>query len=126
MTVDNPSPTDLGRRLAAARAYRQVHQIPLAKMLGLDPATLGRYEKGEGLEGPVKRAGVIERSSKELDLPREFFSVDFSKLPEMAAAWHRVRDEAATPEEMIAAQERDEAETLPPDPSASQNEEQEP
>jgi hypothetical protein len=116
---------EFGRRLAAARGYTRTDAKTWAeKVLGKDRGTLRRYEAGK--VDPLKRAGLIDLYVDKTKLPKEFFSIDLNKLPEMVAAWRRVRDEAATPAAMIEAQERDEAEILPPDPSAPQSEGQEP
>lgn len=89
MGADPPSPAELGRRIAAARSYRSVDQIPLARKLGTDPGTLGRYEKGQ--IPTLKREGLVERCVKELKLPEEFFTISFDELPLMARAWRQAQ-----------------------------------
>lgn len=115
---------ELGRRFAAARGHAREDASSWASRLGKDRGTLRRYELGQ--IDPDKKAGIIQRYVEETGLPAEFFTVDLSRLPEMYAAWQQVRQEGSTPESLIEAQEKDEAETLPGDPTASQNEEQEP
>jgi transcriptional regulator with XRE-family HTH domain len=113
----------LGRRLAAARAHKRITLAELGERMETHRDTLSGYEKG--VIPREKRAWLIEDYGKETGLPAEFFAIDFKDLPEMYAAWQQVRDEVSTPEDLVKAQERDEAETLPPDPSESQNGEQE-
>lgn len=116
---------EFGKRLAAARGYSRINAREWADRIGLDRGTLRRYEM-TGKIDPLKRSGIIERCVAETKLPREFFSINLDDLPEMVAAWRQVQDEASNPARAIAAQEKDEGSTLPPDPSGSQNEEQEP
>jgi transcriptional regulator with XRE-family HTH domain len=80
---------DLGRRVAAGRAYRDLDQATLAKRLKIEPATLGRYERGE-IPEPVRR-GLVEKASQTLKLPEEFFLVNLDELPLMAEAWRQAR-----------------------------------
>lgn len=89
MTVKKRTAYDLGRRLAAGRAYRNLDQATVAKRLLIEPATLGRYEKGEIPE--LVRRGLIERASQTLKLPEEFFLVNLEELPLMAEAWKQVQ-----------------------------------
>jgi transcriptional regulator with XRE-family HTH domain len=84
-----PPAYDLGRRVAAARAYRNLDQVTVAKRLKMEPATLGRYEKGEIPE--LVRRGLVEKSSLTLKLPEEFFLVNLAELPLMAEAWKQVQ-----------------------------------
>jgi transcriptional regulator with XRE-family HTH domain len=84
-----PPAYDLGRRVAAARAYRNLDQVTVAKRLKMEPATLGRYEKGEIPE--LVRSGLVEKSSLTLELPEEFFYVNLAELALMAEAWKQVQ-----------------------------------
>lgn len=84
-----PPAYDLGRRVAAARAYRNLDQATVAKRMKMEPATLGRYEKGEIPE--LVRRGLVEKSSLTLKLPEEFFLVNLAELPLMAEAWKQVQ-----------------------------------
>jgi transcriptional regulator with XRE-family HTH domain len=84
-----PPAYDLGRRVAAARAYRNLDQVTVAKRLKMEPATLGRYERGEIPE--LVRSGLVEKSSLTLELPEEFFYVNLAELPLMAEAWKQVQ-----------------------------------
>jgi transcriptional regulator with XRE-family HTH domain len=89
MTPRKPPAYDLGRRVAAARSYRNLDQVTVAKRLKVEPATLGRYEKGEIPE--MARRGLVEKSSLVLKLPEEFFVVNLEELPLMAEAWKQVQ-----------------------------------
>jgi transcriptional regulator with XRE-family HTH domain len=90
MPVKKPPPAyDLGRRLAAARSYRNLDQVTVARRLGVEPATLGRYEKGEIPE--MTRRGLVEKASLTLKLPEEFFLVNLTELPLMAEAWKQIQ-----------------------------------
>jgi transcriptional regulator with XRE-family HTH domain len=89
MTARKPPAYDLGRRVAAARSYRNLDQVTVAKRMKMEPATLGRYEKGEIPE--MVRRGLVERSSLTLKLPEEFFVVNLDELPLMAEAWKQVQ-----------------------------------
>ena len=80
---------DLGRRIAAGRAYRNIDQATVAKRLKIEPATLGRYEKGEIPE--LVQRGLVERASQTLKLPEEFFLVNLEELPLMAEAWKQAQ-----------------------------------
>ena len=84
-----PPAYDLGRRLAAARAYRNLDQVTVAKRMKIEPATLGRYEKGEIPE--MIRRGLVEKASLTLKLPEEFFLVNLAELPLMAEAWRQIQ-----------------------------------
>jgi transcriptional regulator with XRE-family HTH domain len=117
------SEDELGRRLAAARGYARMTLQELAEQMDTYRGTLSGYEKGA--IPSLKRAGLIEGYREASKLPPEFFSIDFKDLPEMHAAWRQVRDEISTPEDLAAALERDEVETLPPDPSEPRNGERE-
>jgi hypothetical protein len=122
MADPEKSDQEFGRRLAAARGYSRVRSAQdWAKevMEGIDRGTLRRYELGE--IDPQKRPWAIERCMEATDLPKEFFTIDFNRLPEMVAAWRQVQQQAD--EDFVGAQERDEAETLPPGPNGSQSEE---
>lgn len=77
----------MGHRVKAARHYRGLDQKKAAKKMRVEPATLGRYEKG--LIPDIKRPGVIKRSAKAMNLPEEFFSVDFNELPRMVRLLHK-------------------------------------
>src|ERR1700710_709026 len=87
MTVKRRTAYDLGRRVAAGRAYRNLDQATRAKRLKIEPATLGRYEKGEIPE--LVQRGLVERASQTLKLPEEFFLVNLEELPLMAEAWRQ-------------------------------------
>jgi transcriptional regulator with XRE-family HTH domain len=80
---------ELGRRLAAGRSYRNLDQVTVAKRMKIEPATLGRYEKGEIPE--MVRRGLVEKASQTLRLPEEFFLVNLDELPLMAEAWKQVQ-----------------------------------
>jgi transcriptional regulator with XRE-family HTH domain len=80
---------DLGRRIAAGRAYRNLDQATVAKRMKMEPATLGRYEKGEIPE--MVRRGLVEKASQTLKLPEEFFLIDLAELPLMAEAWKQIQ-----------------------------------
>lgn len=89
MAARKPPAYDLGRRVAAGRAYRNLDQATVAKRMKIEPATLGRYEKGE-IPAMVRR-GLVEKSSLILKLPEEFFRVNLEELPLMAEAWKQVQ-----------------------------------
>ena len=89
MKVRKRTAYELGRRVAAARSYRNLDQATVAKRLKMEPATLGRYEKGEIPE--MVRRGLVEKSSQTLKLPEEFFVIDLAELPLMAEAWKQVQ-----------------------------------
>ena len=74
---------DLGRRIAAARAYREMSQAKLATDLHMDPSTLGRYEKGQIPYLDRQRPGLEKEVAEALELPIEFFEIEFSELPAM-------------------------------------------
>jgi transcriptional regulator with XRE-family HTH domain len=122
--TDLPTPDELGRRLAAARGYERETVGEFADRIGLHRTTLPKWEQGKVPRR--SRAGAIRDYAETTNLPEEFFTINFNDLPEMVAAWRRVRDEASTAEGMVEGQESDEAPTLPPDPSGSQNEGQGP
>lgn len=91
-----PSPHELGARLRAARAYRDMDQIPAAKKLSPPPpdrplsaGTLGKYEKGQ--IPTSKLSGLVERAPGAFDLPDAFFVIDFNELAEMSEAWTQVK-----------------------------------
>ena len=89
MVVRRPPAYELGRRLAAARSYRNLDQVTVAKRMKVEPATLGRYEKGEIPE--LVRRGLVEKAGQTLKLPEEFFLVNLDELPLMAEAWRQVQ-----------------------------------
>lgn len=88
-TKKAPPAYELGRRLAAGRAYRNFDQVTMAKRMKIEPATLGRYEKGE-IPAPVRR-GLVEKASQTLKLSEEYFLINLEELPLMAAAWRQVQ-----------------------------------
>ena len=89
MAKRKPPAYDLGRRVAAARSYRNLDQVTVAKRLKMEPATLGRYEKGEIPE--MVRRGLVEKAGLTLKLPEEFFVINLEELPLMAEAWKQAR-----------------------------------
>ncbi|HET9198215.1 MAG TPA: helix-turn-helix transcriptional regulator [Solirubrobacterales bacterium] len=119
---------ELGKRIRAARGYAGVSQEQLGEALGFAGPRMNRLENaGRKTQlSPAEREGIIKTAARVTGLPAEFFTVDFSSLPEMAAAWEQVRREGATAEDLIPAQEKDEGETLPADPNGSRSEERGP
>jgi transcriptional regulator with XRE-family HTH domain len=89
MTAKRRTSYDLGRRVAAGRAYRNLDQATVAQRMKIEPATLGRYEKGEIPE--MVRRGLVEKASQTLKLPEEFFLVNLGELPLMAEAWQQAQ-----------------------------------
>jgi transcriptional regulator with XRE-family HTH domain len=81
---------ELGRRVAAARAYRDVDQQTVAEKLGVGRDTLGRYERGK-IDKRYKREGLIEIAAQVTQLPHEFFAIDFKELPLMEKAWRQAQ-----------------------------------
>lgn len=77
---------ELGRRVKAARVYRDVTQTQLGKELGHGRQTIGRWENGE-VDTDYKRESLEKAAAKVTDMPREFFSIDFDDLPNMVRAW---------------------------------------
>jgi transcriptional regulator with XRE-family HTH domain len=90
-TKQQEADLDLGRRVAAARAYRRKTQTDLADMLGVRRQTVADYEEGK-IGAEVKREGIIAKTCELTDLPREFFAIDFNDLPVMVKAWRQVAD----------------------------------
>jgi len=109
MAARRSAGAELGRRVKAARHYRGLDQETAAEKMRVEPATLGRYEKGQIPE--IKRSGLIERASEATDLPHEFFSVNFDDLPLMVRAW-RQASRLPRPEDLQALID----EMLKPDP----------
>jgi transcriptional regulator with XRE-family HTH domain len=89
MTARKRTAYDLGRRVAAGRAYRNLDQATVARRMKIEPATLGRYEKGEIPE--LVQRGLVEKASQTLKLPEEFFLVNLAELPLMAETWKQVQ-----------------------------------
>ncbi len=89
MTAKKRTAYDLGRRVAAGRSYRNLDQATVAKRMKIEPATLGRYEKGEIPE--LVQRGLVEKASQTLKLPEEFFLVNLAELPLMAEAWKQAQ-----------------------------------
>ena len=58
VTVHDLMPGPYGRRIAAARDYAGLSREQLATLLEVHPATVGRYERGEGPppKRPVRQA----------------------------------------------------------------------
>jgi transcriptional regulator with XRE-family HTH domain len=98
MAGNNPDAVELGRRVRVARTYTGVSQIELADLIGIDPATLGRWEKGEVSEG-YKRDALLDAAMQAAKLPEEFFTIDFNDLPLMVRSWHQAQ-RLARPEDL--------------------------
>jgi len=92
--------------LRAARAHMDLSQADLAKMIGVQEATIGRHEKGQNLpDNPWGRAFLLERIAdagcprRVLGLPEEHSSlVTASSLPvdaDLMAAYLRSQAERA-------------------------------
>ena len=115
---------ELGKRIRAARGYSGITQEQLGTALGFAGPRMVRLENASRKTqlGAAEREGIIRTAARVTGLPPEFFTVDFNDLPEMAAAFEKVRREGRTAEDLVAAQEQDEAETLPDDPSESRSE----
>lgn len=79
---------ELGRRVKAARVYRDVTQTDLGKALGHRRETVGRWENGE-IDRDYKRESLLRAAVKVTGMPKEFFSIDFKQLPEMVKAWRQ-------------------------------------
>jgi DNA-binding XRE family transcriptional regulator len=77
---------ELGRRVKAARIYRNVTQAELADEIGHDRTTTIRWERGD-IDKDYKRATLEAAASKVTDMPREFFVINFDDLPNMVRAW---------------------------------------
>jgi transcriptional regulator with XRE-family HTH domain len=87
-TKQREADLDLGRRVAAARAYRRKTQTDLAGLLGVRRQTVADYEEGK-ISKEVTREGIISKACELTDLPREFFAIDFNDLPVMVKAWRQ-------------------------------------
>lgn len=96
---------ELGRRVAAARAYRDVTQKDLADAMGVDRTAIIRYEKGK-IDKRYKREGLITAAEKLTKLPREFFVIDFNHMVEV---WRRSVDPQARQDFELEAELREEA-----------------
>lgn len=118
----------MARRIRAARAYSGLTQEQLGTALGFSEPKMNRLEHGNYKRplGPAGEEGVTRSTAKATGLPHEFFSIDFSRLPEMYAAWRQVQADSSTPKDLARELERDEGENLPPDSNGSQTGEQEP
>ena len=57
------------RHLRAARAYKGLSRAGLGAKLGLDEATIGRYERGEWTRHPSR--AVISEAARATELPEE-------------------------------------------------------
>jgi transcriptional regulator with XRE-family HTH domain len=75
---------ELGKRIAAARAYAGWERDTLADGIGMTPATLQRIETGdEALEiGDTQFWSVVQAVAATTRLPTQFFTLDFSTFPE--------------------------------------------
>jgi transcriptional regulator with XRE-family HTH domain len=91
-TKQEEADRDLGRRVAAARAYRRKTQTDLADLLGVQRQAVAAYEEGK-ITREVTREGLIAKTCELTDLPREFFAIDFNDLPVMVKAWRQVVDQ---------------------------------
>jgi len=99
--ADEPTESgkELGRRLAAARAYSRAGKPQegrdafATRVLGKKRDALSRYERGD-IPEPT-RPWVIDRFVSETKLPAAFFSVsvDLQKLPAMAEVWRQAEPE---------------------------------
>lgn len=89
MNRTKPTPQELGARLRAARAYRDLDQIPAAERIGRRDDTLGRYEKGR--IPPSEVSNLLDRAPIAFELPEAFFVIDFSELTQMSDAWDHVK-----------------------------------
>jgi transcriptional regulator with XRE-family HTH domain len=91
MAAEKEPVRELGRRVAMARAYRGLHQTAVAERFGIEPQTLGRYEKGDIPEH--RMPWLTDRSIEVFELPEEFFDpeVDFSRLALMVETWRQAK-----------------------------------
>lgn len=72
---------DLGRRIAAARAYRSMSVQVLADELGIKAPTVERVELGTETMTDDEAWALLENVARVTDLPTQFFTVDFEQLP---------------------------------------------
>lgn len=68
MQADTNLKTQIGRRLAAARALRSLRQIDMAEALGVNKFTVSKWERGLQLPD----ADTIYRICKLLDISADF------------------------------------------------------
>jgi transcriptional regulator with XRE-family HTH domain len=116
MTAKRTAAEELGKRVLAARKYRGVSQVKLAKRLKVGPDTLGRWEAGK-TDKDYKQDAMIKAAVSETKLPREFFSIDFKDLPAMVRAWRQAQPEAAGELALMELETELEAESQQSDPS---------
>jgi hypothetical protein len=72
---------DLGKRVAAACAYRGVSRVCLADALNISPFLLERFQAGVDELSNDDGWRLIDAIAGILRLPLEFFTVDFLTLP---------------------------------------------
>lgn len=77
---DDAIPGDLGKRIAAARAYADISPETLADSIGLTPHTLQRIEAGLEELSEGDRWAIIRAVATATRLPRQFLTVDFRVL----------------------------------------------
>jgi DNA-binding XRE family transcriptional regulator len=88
-TDESTDAKELGRRVRAARAYRDVTQTELGDELGHGRDTIGRWEKGE-VDQDYKVDSFRRAAVKLTSMPEEFFVINFDDLPNMERAWKQV------------------------------------
>jgi transcriptional regulator with XRE-family HTH domain len=90
LTMTAMSAEDLGKRIAAARAYRGMELASLADAINVTPAVLQRLETGlEDLDEGAEWA-LLEVVAGATRLPTQFFTVDFQALPNEGAPTSRL------------------------------------
>jgi transcriptional regulator with XRE-family HTH domain len=73
---------ELGKRIAAARAYRGMDVASLADAVRLTPTVLQRFEVGTEDLGEEAQRALLEAVADATRLPIQFFAVDFQSLPD--------------------------------------------
>lgn len=96
----DPADVELGRRVAAALAYRGLTYEDLGAALERRRQTVSDYVHGR-IDDEMKREALEAKTAELADLPREFFQVNFDDLPNMLKAWASI-SELPEPEELEA------------------------
>ncbi len=72
---ENVTTRRLAREIRAARAYADLSRDQVAEAVGLDPGTIGRYERGEWKRSPNK--AILDGIARATGIPQHYLDAGF-------------------------------------------------
>lgn len=111
---------DVGKRLAAARAYAGItSQAKLGELLGgMSQSTIQRIERGERNLKPYEMRTLLKSVADLCELPVEWFTADWQRLGEIVPENAPDLTKPRSPAEIAAAAAQQQADKTQPSPAS--------